>query len=63
MNMMVTGRVSKCKYCGADILWVKSKKTQKWYAINAEWHNPADPVDVLAGNKTHYHRCSQPVSL
>lgn len=57
-SMLVVGKVSKCKYCNQDILWTKSQKTQKWYAVNAEWHYPNDPPNIQVGNKTHYHKCS-----
>jgi hypothetical protein len=57
-DMLVTGKVSKCKYCNADILWVKSKKSQKFYPIDAEWHYPNEPGDIQTGNKTHYHKCN-----
>jgi hypothetical protein len=60
-ELLVVGTVSKCKFCGADILWVKSKSTQKWYPINPKWHYPGDPDNVQAGNKTHYHKCQNKV--
>ena len=41
--------VCKCKHCGAEIVWLKSAKTGKFYPVNF--------MGVAGVNKTDFHNC------
>jgi hypothetical protein len=45
--------MSKCKFCGADITWIKNKKGQ-WVPINTEdFEADCDPED----RTMHFESC------
>ena len=44
-------RIKKCKYCGAEIVWLKSRKTGKPYPVNF-----FGICDVL---RNDFHKCNK----
>lgn len=46
-------KAGRCKYCGAEILWVKSKN-ETYYAVHAYWQ---PSLKWYAGSRTDFHKC------
>jgi len=47
-------QITKCKRCGADIAFLKSKKGT-WYVVSADYAVDGQP----ATHKTNFHRCPE----
>lgn len=52
LDLSKNDAVKKCKFCGADIVWLKSKKSGKWYPVNF--------VGIIDVRVDDFHKCGKP---